>query len=146
MEQAILTQHKRNKQRGFPKGVSGNPSKKFTSENQPSGAAKSQGKLRKKRGVELIRSILDLQGKENLKERELAAEYFALAENEISIEVLMILVQIRKAIQKGDGQAFTYLMDRLYGKPCQSAQVQLSEKNTFYDFLRETSSRPRKGR
>jgi hypothetical protein len=137
----ILTEQKRSRRRGFPKGVSGNPSKKFTSNNQPSPAAKVKGRLKKKRGVELIRCILELYGKENLTVKKQAADYFGIAQNEINIETLLILQQVQKAIEKSDSYAFNTIMDRLYGKPSQPAQVEINEGNTFLDFLKKTSKR-----
>ena len=139
--QTVLTEHRRNKQRGFPKGVSGNPSRKFTTFNQPSPDAKVAGKLKKRRGRELVGIVLDLcfRGKQNSHLKQQAAEYFQLPEQEITVEIMLLLKQAERAIQKADTHAFSALMDRAYGKPSQIAEVDHTSTKTFYDFLRESS-------
>lgn len=135
------TQEKRRQDTKFQKGQSGNPTQKFTSKNQPTGAAKSFGKLKKKRGVELIKTILELEAKDNSAIKQQAADYFAIPANQITIETLLILRQVQKAIEKSDGPAFNSIMDRLYGKAAQSSQVEITHNESFLDFLKSSSAK-----
>lgn len=95
------------------------PPNPFTSENQPSPEAKRAGWLKKKRGPELAKAILDLafKGQKNQKLKKAAATYFGLPETEITNEMMLLFKQAEKAIQYADTQAFNAFMDRAYGKP-----------------------------
>lgn len=94
---------------------------KFSKENQPSGEAKSAGKMKKKKGMELAKAVLDLsfKGMKNSELKKAAAEYYGIDESEITVEMMLLFRQAEKAIQKADTHAFVALMDRAHGKPKQ---------------------------
>lgn len=96
-------------------------SKPFTDQDQPTGAQKSAGWLRRKRGQELAAAILNLafKGAKNSELKKAAAEYYGVPEKEITVEQMMLFRQAEKAIQKADTAAFNAIMDRTHGKPPQ---------------------------
>lgn len=93
--------------------------KPFTAENQPSSDAKKEGWLRKKRAQELVKAMLELnfKGDKNTALKKEAAEYFGINAKEITVEMLLVYKQTKKAIEESDTQAFNAVMDRAYGKP-----------------------------
>lgn len=90
---------------------------RFTSDNQPSGEAKSLGKKKKK----MLRDLLELayQGPARGKARQLAATYLGVDESELTVENMMHFKQIESAIKKGNTFAYVAVLDRVYGKPKQ---------------------------
>lgn len=92
--------------------------KQFTSTNQPSGAAKEAGKIKKLTGIELARAILQLafEGAKDSPLKKTAADYFKIDEKDITVEMMLMFRQAEKAIQKGDTRAFEAVMDRAFGK------------------------------
>jgi hypothetical protein len=99
--------------------------KKFTKDYQPSGEAKSAGKLAKKRGQELAKSILDLafKGMQDSQLKKSAAEYFGIDPSEITVEMMLLFRQAEKAIQKADTNAFNAYMNRAFGMPKQQTEL-----------------------
>lgn len=91
----------------------------FGEQPQPTAEAKRLGWLKKKRGPELAKAILDLafKGDKNPKLKKDAARYFGLPEDEINNEMMLLFKQAQKAIESSDTQAFNAVMDRAYGKP-----------------------------
>jgi len=98
----------------FRGAIDGKP---FTSENQPAPEQKSAGWAKKKRGAELAKLILNLpfKGAKDSKIKELAAEYFGVPQDEVTVEQVMTFRQAEKAIQKADTQAYKILFERAYG-------------------------------
>jgi hypothetical protein len=98
---------------------------KFSKDYQPSGAAKSAGKLAKKRGQELAKAVLELtfKGMKDSGLKKLAAEYFGIDEKEITIEMMLLFRQAEKAIQKADTNAFNAYMNRAFGMPKQETEL-----------------------
>lgn len=94
----------------------GNKEHAFTSENQPSGKAKSMGK--KKRLVLKDIASQIVKG-EAIKDLKPLAEYMGIQESEIDVETLMHLSQMSRAIKEQDTRAYNAVMDRLKGKPRQ---------------------------
>ena len=94
---------------------------KFSKDNQPSGEAKSAGKIKKKKGMELAKAVLELsfKGMKNSALKKAAAEYYGIDESEITVEMMLLFRQAEKAIQKADTFAFNAVMDRAHGKPKQ---------------------------
>lgn len=103
----------------------GKPGQRFDSNKQPSGAAKSAGWLRKKRGTELCKSILELafKGAKNSEIKKAAAEYYNIPESEITVEMMMLFRQAEKAIQKADTHAFNAIMNRAHGLPKETIDI-----------------------
>lgn len=97
----------------------------FTSENQPSNEAKSRGHLKSLRGAQLVQAVLKQMFKNKHKDKELekimkeAAAYFQLPEKELTMELMLVYGQAKKAVVEGHTPAFTALMDRGFGKPPQ---------------------------
>lgn len=118
--------------------------KRFSPTYQPTGKAKGEGRAKKRKGQELVQAILDMyfKGRDNQKLRKAAAEYFDVPENDIAVETMMVFKQIERAIEKGDTNAFTAIMDRAFGKPAQPTELTINKG--FYDFLKETSASTRK--
>lgn len=126
----------------FQKGKSGNPDKKFTRTNQPSGKRKSAGKLRAKVGQELLQAIFELpfKGAQDGKIKKQIADYFDIPESDITNEMMMDFRQIEKAVSKADTAAYNALKNRLYGLPKQQidAQVTASIENKSTNELKST--------
>lgn len=99
----------------------------FTSENQPSGKAKSEGKRKKRLLKDLAQALVSGDRLEKCKS---IAEKVGLdlSDDEFSLEVAMTLKQIEKAIDAGDTQAFNAAMDRLVGKPQQKIDLSTREE------------------
>jgi hypothetical protein len=95
--------------------------KKFSKDNQPLPEAKSAGKMKKKKGMELAKAVLDLtfKGMKDSALKKAAAEYYGIDESEITVEMMLLFRQAEKAIQKADTLAFNAIMDRAHGKPKQ---------------------------
>lgn len=101
---------------------------RFTADNQPSGAQKSLGWWKKRRGRKMIRALMQLQFDgdiidPNTKQvvtsevKKAAAIYFGLPEGLITVEMVMAMRQIGLAIQRGDTNAFNSAWEKAYGKP-----------------------------
>lgn len=100
--------------KGPPFGHPSNP--------QPSGAAKAAGWARRKTGTLLAKAILEskIEGfKSTSKIRRMAANYFGIQEEDITVELAMHFKQIEKAIKKGDTFAYQAFMNRAHGMPKQ---------------------------
>jgi len=99
----------------FKKGIT--PETQFSTENQPTPEAKSNGKKVKKLIREIAGELLTGGAKENLK---VLAVFLGLDIEQIDIETAMHLRQIEKAIKEGDTHAYNAVMDRLKGKAIQA--------------------------
>lgn len=98
---------------GVPFGHPNNP--------QPTGEAKSLGKLRKKTGMELAKAILnltfnDIPVEDGLKQK--VADFYGIPVEDVTIEVVLHYKQIEKA-GKGDTYAYATFMNRALGMPKQ---------------------------
>ena len=102
--------------------------KTFTSEYQPSGAAKSAGMWKKKRGAELVQAVMELafKGMKNGALKRAAADYFMIDESEITVEMMLHFRQAKKAIDKSDTFAYDVLMKRAYGNPKETINATLT--------------------
>lgn len=99
--------------------------KRFSSQHQPSGKAKSDGKLARKRGIELAQAVLSLAFK-GMKESTLkkaAADYYGIPQNRITVEMMLLFRQAEKAIQKADTNAFNSIMNRAFALPKQEIGI-----------------------
>ena len=93
----------------------GNPEHEFTSDNQPTPEAKSAGKRRKRELKELAEALITGEGLQ--KAKKIAASVGVdLSNEEFTLEVIMTLRQVEKALAKGDTPAYNAAMDRLRGK------------------------------
>jgi hypothetical protein len=110
----------------------------FTSERQPSPESKSAGHKKKR----LLRDLADVlvtgKGLEN--GRKIADSVGVdLIDEDFTLEVMMTLRQIEKALLKGDTQAYNAAMDRLRGKAQQSIDVTTGgvSVQTFLDQFKD---------
>lgn len=99
----------------------------FSSSNQPTGKAKSEGK----RKARLLKDILELSfvGPPRGKLKQTAADYLGIPVEEMTVEYLMHFAQIRKAIKDGNTFAYMAVLDRAQGKPKQSTDVTTNGKD-----------------
>ena len=104
----------------------GNEETQFTSENQPSGAAKSAGKQKKRLLKDLAAALIS--GERLSKCKDIAQKVgLDLVDEEYTLEVAMTLKQIEIALDGGDTKAFIAAMDRLVGKPKQETELNINE-------------------
>lgn len=119
-----------------PARVYGKP---FTSTDQPTGAQKSLGWWKKKKGRELLRAMLDLPfdgamddpvtgQKVDNKIRKQVAQYMNLPEELVTVEMVLFVKQIALAAQKNDTGAFNTVIENAYGKPKETIITELDEK------------------
>lgn len=96
--------------------------KRFSSEHQPSGKAKSNGWKRKKFKRELLQEMLDLKYTfpANSKVRQQLVDAFGDGVLKLTLGQIMSLQQAQKAILQGDSSAYTTIMNQLYGQPQQN--------------------------
>jgi len=99
-----------------PKGV------EFTTDNQPSPQAKSEGKRKKRQLKELAEALITGEAKNKAKE---IAESLGidLSEAEYNLQIIMTLKQIQIAIEQGDSRAYSVALDRILGKPKQTTEL-----------------------
>lgn len=97
----------------FKKGVSGNPN------GRPKGT---------KNRATIVREIFDsISVLDSFKLTELESR-FPHIKNNMSIEYLMTLVQVNKAIFKEDTKAYKVLMDTMYGTPIRQLDLDIRNK------------------
>ena len=94
----------------------------FSTENQPSPEAKSEGWKRRRTLTELAEALLNNQGIKKAKVTAIECG-IDLKDDEFTLEVVMTLRQIELAIKKGNTQAYNAAMDRMKGKPMQSVEL-----------------------
>lgn len=108
----------------------GNKKTQFSSENQPSAKAKSEG-IKKKYLLKDISNQL-LQG-DSKKAMESLAEYMGVDVDRIDVELAMHLKMMERALKEGDVKAYNSVMDRIKGKPVQAITMEeLNIKATKY--------------
>lgn len=119
------TEDKRKGNPTWQKGRSATPEKQFSADNQPSGKAKSEGKAAAKRGRELTKALLELTftGAKDSPLKKAIAEYFGVPAEDLTIEMMMNMRQMEKAIQKADTFAYNAVMARAFGMPKQQTEV-----------------------
>ena len=88
----------------------------FSSDNQPTPEAKSEGKRKKRLLKDLANALVS---GERLNKCKAIAEKVGLdlIDDEFTLEIAMTLKQIEIALDNGDTRAFSAAMDRLIGKP-----------------------------
>ena len=97
----------------FKKGISGNPN------GRPKGT---------KNRATIVREIFDsISVLDSFKLTELESR-FPHVKNDMSIEYLMTLVQVNKAIFKEDTKAYKVLMDTMYGTPIRQLDLDIRNK------------------
>lgn len=95
--------------RPFKKGESGNP------KGRPKGS---------KNRATIVRELFDsISVLDSFKFNELESR-FPYIKNNMSIEYLMTLIQVNKAIFDGDTKAYKVLMDSLYGTPIRQIDLE----------------------
>lgn len=93
---------------------------RFSSTNQPSGELKKQGM---KKGRQLREIANQIAGGEALEKSKELAELLGLESDKLTLEMVAHLVQLQKAINKGDTRAYNAVMDRILGKAQQNVNV-----------------------
>lgn len=94
----------------------------FTSENQPSPEAKSNGKRKKRILRDLANAVVT--GERLERAREIAeALGLDLEDDEFTFDIVLTMRQAEKALAKGDTSAYNAVMDRLIGKPKQAVDL-----------------------
>ena len=97
----------------YKKGVSGNPN------GRPKGS---------KNRATIVREIFDsISVLDSFKFNELESR-FPHIKNNMSIEYLMTLVQVNKAIFKEDTKAYKVLMDTMYGTPIRQLDLDIRNR------------------
>jgi len=99
----------------------------FSKESQPTPEAKSEGWKKRRTLKELADALLNLKGIEKAKETAIAVG-MDLSDDEFTLEIVMTLRQIEKALKKGDTPAYNAAMDRMVGKPLASIEVDNTHK------------------
>jgi hypothetical protein len=97
----------------------GKVGKHFSKDYQPTPEQQQKGKLRKAHGKELAKLILENEFIGNIKVRNAIERYFGIRPGDINNEAMMILKQVRKAIDKDDTTAFVAVLNRAHGLPKQ---------------------------
>jgi hypothetical protein len=89
----------------------------FTSENQPTGEAKSAG-MKKKYALKtmLEMTVAKPMGRKQKEYYKEVAEYFDCGVNEVNTKMIMEFAMMQKAVVFKDPKAFQVVMDRAYGK------------------------------
>jgi len=106
--------------------------KSFTKEYRPDPEKVKAGVLKAKRARELASAILNLSFKgANKQLKKATAAYYGIPESEITVEMMMLFQQTKKAIQDSDTFAFNAVMDRAHGKPSQSVELSNKEGEVF---------------
>lgn len=98
----------------YEKGISGNK------KGRPKGS---------KNRAKIIREIFDSITVLDIFDFEQLQAKFPHIENNMSIEYLMTLIQVNKAIYKGDTKAYKVLMDSLYGTPIKQIDLEANIVN-----------------
>ncbi len=114
----------------FKKGNKDGEKTQFGKDNQPSPEAKSDGWRRRRTLQELADALLNTSGINKAKQTAIECG-MDLQDDEFTLEVVMTLRQIEKAIKKGDTQAYSAAMDRMKGKPLQKNENE--NKHSFED-------------
>lgn len=111
--------------RQFKGGPDAGNKTRFSSDRQPTGKAKSQGKLKSKFGTDLAKAILRMGfiGNKDSDIKKRACEYFGISANDLSIDAMLDFRQIEKAVQKADTHAYKAIKERAYGLPKQKTEV-----------------------
>lgn len=104
--------------------------KPFTSENQPDPELLKAAHKRKRDLKDLADALLNNDGISKAKETAKNCG-IDLHDDEFTLEVVMTLGQIQRAITKGDTQAYNAAMDRMKGKPLQKNENE--NKHSFED-------------
>lgn len=124
MQNAGQTEVIRTEKGQFPPGMSGNPDKIITKENQPTGAAKSKGKQLKKASREALRDILNLKYtfSDPKAKEELENAFGKRAVKNANAYEIAAMKQLLVSIRKSNSQAFTGLSNQAFGLPKQALE------------------------
>lgn len=95
--------------------------KKFSKEYQPSGEAKSKGKVKSR----LLKDILEMAfvGPKGGRLKKAAAAYLDIQEEDLTVEDILHIRQIQVAVSKQNTFAYNSIMNRVYGLPKQKTEL-----------------------
>lgn len=107
---------------GGNKNIKGTDGNTFSAENQPSPESKSKGRKESEAFKKIAKTMIRPNATIN-EILEVVKVCFGIEPGqEISVETLMHLKQMEKAVKDGDTRAYIAVMDRLKGKPLQQTQ------------------------
>lgn len=89
----------------------------FTSENQPSPEAKSEGMKRHWSTKKMLEAVAGKFSDSQTDFAKLTADYYGVTLEQVTVKMIMDFRQLEKAIKKGDTRAYEAVNDRAFGKP-----------------------------
>lgn len=102
--------------------------KPFTSENQPSGEAKSKGQRRYYATRDLLRTVVSrLPDTDKDLIKKIAAAY-GVSEKDVDVNMLLDFQQIQKAIKEQDTQAYKAVKVFAFGRPAEEQPLIIDQK------------------
>ncbi len=109
------------------------PTTHFTEEEQrefakKGAAASAEVRREKKKRKLILQDILELKLNEKVASK--IAKAYGVDAKDISLEVAMDFMQVNKAIESKDTQAYNAVKDRVYGKPKQEIQQSIDVAST----------------
>ena len=107
----------------------------FSKEYQPSPEAKKEGWRRKRVLKDLATSLI---GGGSLSKAKKMAEQIGvdLSDDEFSVDIVLTLRQIGKALKDGDTRAYSAAMDRMIGRPTQPVQLGVDKNMERAEVMR----------
>lgn len=104
----------------------------FSKENQPDPKLKSEGWQKRRELRELANALITGEALDKAKGTALRVG-INLSDKEYTIEMILTLRQIEKALTKGDTRAYNAAMDRMVGKPIAIIDVEAKVSHEFDD-------------
>jgi len=100
----------------------------FSKDYQPERQGRPKGV---KNRSTIVRQILEMKGVIPAEAFDKLKGIFPELKNDITVEEIMTIQQVNKAIKKADTNAYSKLMDSAYGLPKQTIDQSITEKPIF---------------